>query len=56
VESAISNPVCLLFSKAEISCVSCQLASRGVEKLFGELAMGEITQTKTKPTDKERVK
>jgi len=48
VESAISDPVCLLISKAAKRCVSCQLASQDVGILLGELAVGEIPQTKTK--------
>ncbi len=48
VESAISDPVRLLASMASIRCVFHQLATRGVKKLLGKLAVGGITLTKTK--------
>jgi len=48
VESVISDPVYLLASMAAIRCVFCQLATGGVETLLGKLAVGGITQTKTK--------
>jgi len=48
IESAISDPVCLLAAMAAIRCISCQLETLGVKIILGELAVGEITQTKTK--------
>ncbi len=48
VESAISDPVRLKASVAEIRCVFLQLPTHGAEILLGKLAVGGITQTKTK--------
>ncbi len=49
VESEISDPVRLLVSMTAIRCVFRLLASRGVKILLAKLAVGRITETKTKP-------
>ncbi len=46
VESAISDPVQLKASAAEIRSVFLQLQTHGAEILLGKLAVGGITQTK----------
>ncbi len=52
VESVISDPVCLPAFVADIHRVFHQLATLAVKILLGKLAVGGVTQTKTK-TDTE---
>ncbi len=48
LKSSLSDPVRLLASMAAIRCVFYQLATQGVETQLGKLAVGGVTQTKTK--------